>query len=162
MVSKGAGLAISVYHNSLRENQVAIIHGIDYLEVVVGLEDKRFKQLFTTDVLPEISKQISGIVGGDVEIDIDWESFSSKESMQEIEHQVFGRVLEALTAVAGDDIGKEALRESMKSVSVINLPSKDTRECTFDKGCLKLQTDWTDFWSIFSAEDIQEIMEQGL
>ncbi len=128
----------------------------------MALEDKRFKQSLTTEVLPEIVKELSDVVGGDVEIDIDWESFTSKESMQEIQHQVFGRVLEALRAIAVDDIGKEALQESMKAVSVIHLPSKDKRECTFEKGCLKLQTDWTDFWSIFSAADIQEIMEKEL
>jgi len=112
--------------------------------------------------LPEITRQLTEIVGADVEIDIDWESFDSKESMQEIEHQVFGRVLEALQAVAVDDLGKEALQESMNSVFVKNLVSKDNRECTFQNGTLGLQTDWADFWSIFSAVDIQKILEDSL
>ncbi|VAW71790.1 hypothetical protein MNBD_GAMMA12-2122 [hydrothermal vent metagenome] len=128
----------------------------------MALEDKRFMHVLTTETLPEISQKISEIIGSDVEIDVDWESFSSKESMQEIEHQVFGRVLDALQAIAIDDIGKDALKESLKSISVIHLASKDKRACSFEKGCLKLQTDWTDFWSIFSADDIQKIMEEEL
>ncbi len=128
----------------------------------MALEDKRFLHLLNTEILPKIAEQITESVGAEVEIDIDWESFSSKESMQEIEHQVFGRVLEALKAIAVDDIGKDALKESLKSISVIHLASKEDRACTFDKGCLTLQTDWTDFWSIFSAADIQKIMEEEL
>ena len=128
----------------------------------MGLEDKRFKKHLETETLPDIAKQLAEIAGTDIEIDIDWESFSTKESMQEIEHQVFGRVLESMQAVAVDDIGREALQESMKSVSVKNLESKDNRSCTFEAGTLMLQTDWTDFWSIFSAEDIKGILEESL
>jgi len=128
----------------------------------MALEDKRFKQQLIKEILPEIDKKLAEIIGVAVEIDIDWGSFTSKESMQEIEHQVFGRVIDALQAIAVDDIGKEALTESLKSVSVIHLPTKDERNCIFEKGCLTLQTDWTDFWSIFSAADIQEIIEKEL
>lgn len=128
----------------------------------MGLEDKRFKKQMENETLPEIARQLAEIVGKDIEIDIDWESFNTKESMQEIEHQVFGRVLEAMRAVAVDDIGKEALQESMNSVSVKNLESKENRSCTFEAGTLLLQTDWTDFWSIFSAEDIKDILEEAL
>lgn len=128
----------------------------------MGLEEKRMKQHLETEVIPGITAEMGGIYNGETSIDIDWDTFDAKDSIQEIEHQVLGRVLEAVKTLCSDDMAKEAMQESFKSVYVKNLESKDDRLVDFADGKLTLQTTWKDFGSIFTPGDIREKIEAGL
>ena len=128
----------------------------------MGLEEKRMKQNLENDVIPAVSAEMGECYGGNVAIEIDWETFLTKDSIQEIEHQVLGRVSEAVKTLCSDDMAKEAMQEGFKTVFVKNLESTDDRMCTFAEGKLTLQTTWSDFGSIFTPGDIREKIEEGL
>jgi len=128
----------------------------------MGLEEKRMKQHLEAEVIPKVSKEIGDCYGGDVSIDIDWETFTTKDAIQEIEHQVLGRVTEAVKKLCSDDLGKEAMKESFKAVYVKNLENKDDRKLDFTEGKLTLQTTWADFGSIFTPGKIRAQIEEGL
>ncbi len=128
----------------------------------MGLEEKRMKQYLEAEVIPTVSTEMGGCYGGDVSIDIDWETFTAKDSIQEIEHQVLGRVAEAVRELCSDDLAKEAMQESFKTVYVKNLENTDDRKLDFADGKLTLQTTWADFGSIFTPADIRGKIEEGL
>jgi len=128
----------------------------------MGLEEKRMKQHLETEIVPNAAAEINGVFDGETAIDIDWDTFDAKDSIQEIEHQVLGRVVEAVKTLCSDDMAKEAMKESFKSVYVKNLENKDDRLLDFADGKLTLQTTWKDFGSIFTPGDIREKIEAGL
>jgi hypothetical protein len=128
----------------------------------MGLEEKRIRKNLEEEVFPAVTAELENIYGGKPAIEIDWDSFSNKESMQEIQHQALGRVIDGIKALCIDDIAKEAMQESFKIIYVKNLENKDDRLLDFKDGKLKMETTWTDFWSIFSAEDIRTKLEESL
>ena len=128
----------------------------------MGLEEKRMKQHLETEVVPGTVSEFSDIFGGSVDINIDWETFDTKDSIQEIEHQVLGRVVEAARNLCSDDMAKEAMQESFKTVYVKNLESTDDKMLDFSDGKLTMQTTWKDFGSIFTPGDIRTKIEEGL
>jgi len=128
----------------------------------MGLEEKRMKQHLEAEVIPAVSTEMSGCFGGEVSVEIDWETFTVKDSIQEIEHQVLGRVAEAVRDLCSDDLAKEAMQESFKSVYVKNLETTDDRKLDFSDAKLTLQTTWADFGSIFTSNDIRAKIEEGL
>jgi len=128
----------------------------------MGLEEKRMKQHLENEVIPGVTEEMGGIYNGETAIEIDWNTFDAKDSIQEIEHQVLGRVIEAVRTLCSDDMAKEAMQESFKSVYIKNLENKDDRLLEFADGKLTLQTTWKDFGSIFTPGDIREKIEAGL
>jgi len=82
----------------------------------MGLEEKRMKQHLETEVIPTVSTEMGGCYGGEVSVDVDWETFTAKDSIQEIEHQVLGRVAEAVRELCSDDLAREAMQESANNL----------------------------------------------
>lgn len=128
----------------------------------MGLQEKKKQHDMESSIIPEINKEINEITGGDVTIDIDWASFTDVKAMQEIEHQVLGRIREALQVLCEDDFAKGMVKDGFKTIKVINLDSADGKSCTFADNTLTIQTTWADFGSIFTPGDIREVIEGGL
>lgn len=128
----------------------------------MGLEEKRLKNILETEIIPEMAAQIGGCYDGEVNIDVDWDTFSQLSSMREIKHQILGRIAEAVEKLCCDDFAKEAMRESFKTVYVKNLENTDDRQLSFSDGKLTIQTNWDDHFSIFNDDDIRQTIEAGL
>lgn len=128
----------------------------------MGLQEKKLQHTLENEVVPETSKAISELTGGQAKIEIDWNSFSDIKSLQEIQHQVLGRVVEAVRDVCNDDFAKEAMKDGFKLIRVKNLDSADGKIISFSDGALGLETKWEDFGSIFTPGDIKQAIEAGL
>ena len=128
----------------------------------MGLEEKKLKHRLETEVIPNMAAEIGGCYGGEVTIEIDWDTFAQVSTLNEIENQVLGRTAEAIRTLSKDDFAKEALLESFKSIYVKYIENSDDRSCEFSDGRLSLQANWDDHFAIFTDADIRNKVEEGL
>lgn len=106
----------------------------------MGLIEKRLiKEAKETWVLEE-QKDMRAIANSDVVIDIDWPTFESDEpALRNLQHLGVRKLSNAFRVICTDDLGKEAVRDSIKRVVVTN--DKDVKEASvnLDAGTVTLR-----------------------
>lgn len=90
----------------------------------MGLQEKRGIEDFKSNVYPEIEKEITKLLGDDVTVEVDWDSLIVEDKAEYyadwFKKIYFDPLIGALKAVAADDMGKEALKETVKKIVVRN------------------------------------------
>lgn len=114
----------------------------------MGLAEKRAIEGFKTSQYTDFKKQIEGILGASVEFDIAWDNFSMQlegrsnptEAMSEyMAGMFFQPMINAFKSICSDDMGKTALKESLKKVQMLNSGNYYSDSgVTYDSGVLKL------------------------
>ncbi len=128
----------------------------------MGLQEKKQRHMYETEIVPEATEEMKSITGVDVTVDIDWDTFGDSNAIAELQHQALGRIVEALRDLCRDDFAKEAVQEGFKRVFITNLESLDDRKVEMVDGSLTLQTVWADYYNHFSSGDIRQAIEAGL
>lgn len=128
----------------------------------MSLQEKKYQHTLETEIIPEINNTLNELIGAEVSINIIWDSFTDFKAMQEIHHQVLGRIEEAVRMLCKDDFAKNLLKDSFKSISVKQIESADNKKVEFSDNELRIQANWLDFGNIFTPEDIRTAIEAGL
>lgn len=103
----------------------------------MGLSEQKMQAELSKTVLPSLVKQISSIVGKDIVIEIDWQSFEFAETMESCLSRVCEEVPEALKQASG-----EALKANLSKISIRNSRKAGNRP-QFNAGELTLFAAWT-------------------
>jgi hypothetical protein len=89
----------------------------------MGLAERRAAKAFQDNKLPAIQAQIEAAVGKPVPLEVNWEQLSLEGYGEQYETlwtlSCFNPLVNALGEVAVDDMGREALQESLKSIRVL-------------------------------------------
>lgn len=112
----------------------------------MGLAERRAVKDFQDNVFPGWHKKINDAAGIQVLLEIDWESLGIAEETH-LYNECWPKVyfvplVDALTEIARDDIGKEALREGLKKITIKHNPDVyygDTGYASFKAGVLSLE-----------------------
>ena len=87
----------------------------------MGLAERRAIKEFQDNILPDLKKKIDTAAGFEVALDVDWDTLAQEDyghMYNEAWEKVYFQSLEeALKSICADDMGKEALQESLKSVA---------------------------------------------
>ena len=109
----------------------------------MGLEEKRAVKGFQDSKLPALMKEIQALTSCPVEID--WDSLATGDGMDpaywaEAWEQVFFRpVIDGLKEISSDDLGKDALKSSLKKIEMCNKGGNWGESAfSFDSGVLKV------------------------
>lgn len=105
----------------------------------MGLIEKRLIKEAKESWVIEEQKDMRAISGSEVVIDIDWASFETDEpALRSLQHLGVRRLSNAFRVICVDDLGKEAIRDGIKRVVVIN--AKDAKEgsVTLENGTVTL------------------------
>ena len=105
----------------------------------MGLAEKRWAQERKKNDEPQFVSQIQAITGTKASVDIDWDAFSGNlDDAQYIVDQQYGlpNLLSALKEVCGDDLGKDALKGSLKKV-VIKPAKSAAAKFAFEAGSIQ-------------------------
>ncbi len=89
----------------------------------MGLAERRAAMEFQNNTYPDLKKRIDEAAGFDVPMDIDYASLSRENPSryQEIWPKLyFEPIIEAFKAICTDELGKEALKASLKKVEITN------------------------------------------
>lgn len=111
----------------------------------MGLEERRKLADLRDRAIPEIHQEILDDSGADVTLELDEESFlADPEALNWVEHQGFKYLANACRIIGVDPLGKEALQESVKTATWVNLPRDRVSEktATLAGGALTVTGSW--------------------
>ena len=89
-----------------------------------GLAERRAIAAYTEAQYPSLQKKIQQAAGFDVPINVDWDSLALPGDAEYYPQDdyfvktIFGPIEAALAQIAKDDMGKSALKESLKEIKV--------------------------------------------
>jgi hypothetical protein len=87
----------------------------------MGLAEKRLAESIKTEKLPVFTTKLEERAGYEIKVEIDWSSFTAYDeyplSRLDI---VFDDIESFVKKICSDDMGKEALKENMTTISLTN------------------------------------------
>ena len=104
------------------------------------------------------------ICGKAIPYDVDWASLADDaEGRNFIDNVSCHRLNMALRMICVDDLGKEAVREGLKSVKLVNLKDAAAKKLAFDGGVLTMSCAYAKGLSgAFSDGEIRELLTKKL
>lgn len=130
----------------------------------MGLEQKRMIKELSEVTLPERKREVQEICGADVSFDVDWASMDNdSEVLRFLDNLSCHRLNMALRSIAIDPMGKEALRDGLKSVRLRNVAALEDKKMSFAGGVLEMQCAYTlRLDGCFSDMEIYRELMRGL
>lgn len=129
----------------------------------MGLQERRAVQALKDGDFKQFTERVNSICGGDMPVEMDWSSFENDNDIiwildnKKPQECVFGRLEKVLSKICGDDMGKSALKDKVKKISVINTSGDmEFRDGTF---ILRTALNGNGIWG---EEQIQDFIEKQL
>lgn len=130
----------------------------------MGLAEKRKVKELQEVTFPERTKEIEEICGVAIPYEVDWPSLADDaEALNFIDNLSCHRLNMALRTICQDDLGKDAVRESLSLVKLKNVPDRASMHISFADGVLEMHCAYalrTD--GMYNDVEIQRVLEQGL
>ena len=128
----------------------------------MGLAEKRALEQAQGTQVPDRLKKLKEL-GFDVAVEIDWKSMEDNlQVLQRVDFGVLSLVQDALTKIAKDDIGKNAIKTGVKKVVVRHSTDKAQAMVSLKGKTLEVVEDLTTAAGNFNAAAIQKAIEAGL
>jgi hypothetical protein len=126
----------------------------------MGLEERRKIKALTEDVLPGRVSEIEEISGAAVPYDVDWDSFDGDlTALNFVDNISCHRLNMALRVICADDLGKEAVRDTLKSVRLKNVKDVGDKSLGFEDGTLTMTCAYASgLDGAFSDNEIRELL----
>ena len=126
----------------------------------MGLEERRKIKELEETVLPGRVAEIEEICGGAIPYDVDWASFDGDlPALNFLDNISCHRLNMALRVICSDDLGKEAVRDSVKKVRLRNVKSVEDKALAFTKGTLEMSCAYAaGLDGAFSDDEIRELL----
>ncbi|CAM1360198.1 MULTISPECIES: hypothetical protein [Tenacibaculum] len=121
----------------------------------MGLKEKRFTKTFQEEQYPALKEQINVAAGFDITLETAWETLFEDRFLHLYSDSYpkiyFQPLIESFSAITADDMGKEALKESLKKVVIVNNDNhhNPTNAYTFSEGVLQINHS-----PILNADDV--------
>ena len=130
----------------------------------MGLAEKRKIKELQETVLPGRVKEIEEICGKAIAYDVDWTSLAEDaEGLNFLDNISCHRLNMALRIICQDDLGKESVREGLKSVKLTNVRDEAAKKLSFDGGVLHMQCAYAKkLDGAFSDGEIRNLLMQKL
>ncbi len=90
----------------------------------MGLQEKRAIQNIKDNYFGDYQKKLNEIAGKELPYDINWDSFDMN-SINMIPNVCLERILDAIKGICSDQLGKDAIAESLDKIVVNNIDVKD-------------------------------------
>ena len=130
----------------------------------MGLNERRKIKELQETTLPERVKEIEEICGKSIPYEVDWDSLADDaEGLNFLDNLSCHRLNMALRTICVDDMGKEAVRDALKSIKLKNVKDKSQMKISFDDGVLEMHCAYalrTD--GMYSDNEIREVLMSKL
>ncbi|MDO5977334.1 hypothetical protein [Flavivirga spongiicola] len=136
----------------------------------MGLAEKRVVKAFQEGTYKELESKILETLGKQIEIEVNWNSLA-KDGMSHLYEEAFPKVyffplIKALENICADDMGKEAIAESLNKIVIEHKDNEGNTRAwsSFSGGVLTLDAAPTTNIDLVSnrAESLQELLENSL
>ena len=126
----------------------------------MGLNERRKIKELQDTTLPERVKEIEEICGKPIPYEVDWDSLADDaEGLNFLDNISCHRLNMALRTICVDDMGKEAVRDSLNLIKLKNVKDKSAMKIDFDGGVLEMHCAYalrTD--GMYSDNEIREVL----
>jgi len=128
----------------------------------MGLAERRIQQEFDSDRIPKYLDAIHGFCPhAKLAVEFDWSSFDLP-AMENI-WLCWDQPRHALEEICRDDLGKQAVADTVKKIAFHNVRSNDDVGCAFRAGTLEVRMNFVDGASGTPGwTEIQKTVEAGL
>jgi len=82
--------------------------------------------------------EIEEICGAPIPYDVDWATFDDKTALNFLDNMSCHRLNMALRVICSDDMGKEAVRDGLKKVRLVNVKTEGEKTMSFEGGVLEM------------------------
>jgi hypothetical protein len=130
----------------------------------MGLNERRKVKELQETVLPGRVKEIEEICGKGIPYEVDWSSIQDDyNALNFLDNISCHRLNMALRMICMDDLGKEAVREGLKTVKLKNVAEIGAKKLSFEGGVLEMQCAYAQGLSgAFSDGEIRELLTKKL
>jgi hypothetical protein len=130
----------------------------------MGLEERRLMKSLQDKDIPERTAELAEITGSPIAYDIQWESFADDgEAIKFLDNVACHRINMALRSLCTDQLAKDAIRDTLKTIRIWNVKSEGERGMTFGGGVLELKYSYAKGLSgACSDREIYSTLEKGL
>lgn len=105
----------------------------------MGLNERRKVKELQDVTFPDRVKEIAEICGKPIPYEVDWASIQDDATaLNFIDNVSCHRLNMALRVICQDDMGKEAVREGLKTIKLKNVKDKSAMKVMFDGGVLEM------------------------
>ncbi len=105
----------------------------------MGLEARRKIKELTDEVLPGRVAEIEEICGAPIPYEVDWDSFGNDlEGLNFLDNISCHRLNMALRVICTDEMGKEAVREELKTIKLGNVATPADKSVVFADSVLTM------------------------
>jgi hypothetical protein len=126
----------------------------------MGLNERRKIKELQDTTLPGRVKEIEEICGKPIPYEVDWDSLADDaEGLNFLDNISCHRLNMALRTICVDDMGKEAVRDSLSLIKLKNVKDKSEMKINFDAGVLEMHCAYalrTD--GMYSDNEIREVL----
>jgi hypothetical protein len=130
----------------------------------MGLNERRKIKELQEVTLPGRVKEIEEICGKPIPYDVDWDSLADDaEALNFLDNASCHRLNMALRMICQDELGKQVVRDGLKSVKLKNVKDKAAMQINFQNGVLEMHCAYAlGAGGMFSDGEIREILEKHL
>lgn len=130
----------------------------------MGLNERRKVKELQDTVLPGRVKEIEEICGKGIPYDVDWPSIADDaEALNFMDNISCHRLNMALRVICQDAMGKDAVKDGLKTVKLKNVKEIADKKLSFEGGVLEMQCAYAKGLSgAFSDNEIRELLVKKL
>ncbi len=130
----------------------------------MGLEERRRIKELQEVTLPERVREIEEICGTAIPYDVDWDSLAADPAgLNYLDNLSCHRLNMALRVICQDDMGREAVRDGLKSIKLKNVADTASMSINFADGVLEMHCAYAQGTSgMFGDAEIRELLLAGL
>ena len=106
----------------------------------MGLEERRKIKEYQDRQVPERTAELLEIAGSPIAYDIDWASFADDaEAINYLDNVAFHRINMAMRTLCTDQMAKDAVRDSLKTIRIRNVKEEGDRAMGLAGGVLDMK-----------------------
>jgi hypothetical protein len=130
----------------------------------MGLNERRKIKELQDTTIPGRVKEIEEICGKSIPYDIDWNTLADDPTgLNFLDNISCHRLNMALRVICQDDMGKDAIRDGLKSVKLVNVKDKAAKKLAFSGGILEMQCAYAaGLDGAFSDNEIRNLLVEKL
>lgn len=131
----------------------------------MGLKEKQWKRSIEEEYVVEFKKDVNSILGVDLAVTFDWDSFASADEIMYVPTYALDRVKSALRELSGNPDAKEEIVEQIKTLHIKNLTdnAEEAKAMRIGDGVFALEVGFGgNHNSVFNDLAIREYLENNL
>ena len=130
----------------------------------MGLIEKRLIKQGQEEWVPEATKDLRELTGGQQVYEVEWDTFSTDaDALNNVQNQGMRRINAAFRAISRDDLGKEASNEGVKTIRLRNVASPSEKSVQVKDGVVTVQCAWGKGGDgYFTDRELQLVIEKAL